>query len=98
MVGSGREALARLRAGERYDVIVSDVMMPDLSGPDLHDTIASEDPAHARRMIFMTGGAFTLRTRLALEKLAHPRIDKPFEARALRALVERMLADEVTTA
>ena len=53
------DALARLRSGERYDVIFCDLMMPQMTGMDLHRELAAELPDQAARMIFLTGGAFT---------------------------------------
>ncbi len=42
-VGDGRRALERLRAGERFDVILCDLMMPELTGMDLHAELAKID-------------------------------------------------------
>src|SRR4029079_5535201 len=36
VVNSGRDALDRLRAGERFDVLLCDLMMPEISGVELH--------------------------------------------------------------
>src|SRR5262249_46312247 len=55
----GRDALARIEAGETFDVVLCDLMMPELSGMDIHEYLSREHPALARRMVFMTGGAFT---------------------------------------
>ena len=53
------DALARITAGERFDVILCDLMMPHMTGMDLHAALAGAVPEQAERMIFMTGGAFT---------------------------------------
>jgi CheY-like chemotaxis protein len=53
---SAREALGRVLEGQRFDAILCDVCMPEMSGVDLHDEIARRMPAQARRVIFMTGG------------------------------------------
>jgi len=52
--GSGREALERM-ASERYDVIVSDIRMPDLDGRALYREIERRWPEQARRVVFVTG-------------------------------------------
>src|SRR5690606_33269447 len=64
---SARRALARLGQGERYDAIVCDVMMPEMSGIDFHAELARAQPELATQVIFLTGGAFTLRAREFLD-------------------------------
>src|SRR5690606_11143003 len=46
------EAIERIRAGERFDVILCDLMMPELTGMDLHDVLAADAPEQAARMLF----------------------------------------------
>jgi signal transduction histidine kinase len=80
---SGAPVLERIRGGERYDVILCDLMMPDVSGMDLYEALAQEAPQQARRMVFITGGAFTYRAQTFLDQVQNPRIDKPFTSRQL---------------
>jgi signal transduction histidine kinase len=84
---NAREALQRIVAGERFEVILSDVMMPELSGMDLHERISRIAPDQAQRMIFVTGGAFTQAARDFLDRVPNPRIEKPVEATNLLAIV-----------
>ena len=58
-VTSAAEALERIRGGEAYDRILCDVMMPEMSGPELYEVLGRVSPEHQRRLAFMTGGAFT---------------------------------------
>ncbi len=81
------EALIRLRAGERFDVIFCDLMMPQITGMDLYRQLQAELPEQAGRMIFLTGGAFTAGARRFLEEVSNLRIEKPFDTRMLRAIV-----------
>jgi len=42
-------------------------------------------------MVFMTGGAFTERSRAFLTSVANPRLDKPFDAGVLRRVVGELV-------
>jgi DNA-binding response OmpR family regulator len=68
------------------------MMMPDLSGIDLHGAVAELDAAQASRMVFMTGGAFTPDACAFLDRVPNPRVGKPFDpaeiAAALRAVCD----------
>ncbi len=75
---SARAALARVDAGERWDVILCDLMMPELTGMDLYEAVMCVAPSQARAFVFMTGGAFTPRARTFLADVDQPRLDKPF--------------------
>lgn len=82
-----RAALARLRAGETFDVILCDLMMPELTGMDLFETVAAERPEVARRMVFITGGATTERAEAFVSASAREVMTKPFNVGELRALI-----------
>jgi PAS domain S-box-containing protein len=87
----GREALALIRKGERFDAILCDLMMPDTSGMDLFDEIERLAPGQRDRMIFVTGGAFTPRARVFLEQIANPRVEKPIDFQNLRSLLRNAI-------
>ena len=89
---SAAEALARLEAGERFDAVVCDLMMPQMSGMELHARVGALDPALARRMLFITGGAFTEAASRFLADGRTPYVEKPFEPALLREAVERVAA------
>jgi signal transduction histidine kinase len=80
-------AVEQVRSGERFDAIVCDLMMPALSGMDVYDAICGIDSAQARRIVFMTGGAFTPRAVKFLESVDNVRIEKPLDRNALRAAI-----------
>src|SRR5579864_2736704 len=54
---SGADALELVSQGERYDVILCDVMMPHMTGPELFERLRVVAPAMAEEMVFITGGA-----------------------------------------
>jgi CheY-like chemotaxis protein len=83
----GRSALARIDAGEHFDAILCDVMMPEMTGSELHAALRATHPDQAERMIFVTGGAFTEKMLRFLDEVRLPRVDKPFDMARLRALL-----------
>lgn len=90
---SAREAHARLTRGEQFDLILCDIMMPEMSGIDLHEALERMSPALAGRMVFLTGGAFTPRAREFLSSIKNPCVEKPFLPRDLQELVRSLLAE-----
>jgi PAS domain S-box-containing protein len=82
--------LQRIVRGERFDVILCDLMMPQMTGMDLHDTLRTVAPDQADAMLFLTGGAFTARAREFLGRLPEAVIEKPVDPAALLARVARM--------
>jgi CheY-like chemotaxis protein len=81
---SARKALEGLLRGQRYDLILCDVGMPEMSGVDFHDAIARRTPALARRVIFMTGGVKEHATSERLDSLPNAILLKPIELSVLR--------------
>ncbi|HEY5943973.1 MAG TPA: ATP-binding protein [Kofleriaceae bacterium] len=90
-VTSARVALDLVASGARYDVILCDLMMPQITGMEVHDTIAKLDPGQAERIVFVTGGAFTESARMFFETTANQRIEKPFDLKMLRHLVNELI-------
>ncbi len=93
-MAGGREAMELLERDRNFDVVLCDVMMPEVSGLDLHSWLASLDPALADQLIFITGGAFTPRTREYLARVNNLRLEKPFDVKNL----VRIVADRVKAA
>jgi CheY-like chemotaxis protein/two-component sensor histidine kinase len=89
---SGRAALAILAGEPRFDVVLCDLMMPDVSGMDVHERIARERPELAKRFVFVTGGAFTERARRFVDEVGLPVIEKPFDLTKLPALLRERAA------
>jgi signal transduction histidine kinase len=90
-IARAQEALDRVEKGEWFDVVLCDVLMPEMTGMALHEALVRRAPEQAGRVVFMTGGAFTPAAREFLEQVRQPLLDKPFEAAALLALVEKLL-------
>jgi nitrogen-specific signal transduction histidine kinase len=84
---SAREALERITLGERYDVILCDLVMPHVTGMDLYTLLRDLDREQARSVIFLTSGTFTPRARAFLEEVDNPVVEKPFDQVKLRKIV-----------
>jgi PAS domain S-box-containing protein len=89
-----RGVLERLRAGEAWDVVFCDLMMPDMSGMEWFEEARRASPALAPRVVFVTGGAFTDAARQFLAGVPNARIDKPFTPDEVRAAAAARLAGE----
>jgi signal transduction histidine kinase len=87
ITAGAEQALKRLGVGERFDVILCDLMMPRMTGMDLHAEALRVAPDQAARMVFLTAGAFTERAQEFLDHTPNQRLEKPFDAGNLRALV-----------
>jgi CheY-like chemotaxis protein len=87
---TGRQALEACRAQD-FDLILCDLMMPDVNGMEVYHTLARDKPALAERVVFLTGGAYTDRMREFMAPSRIQRLDKPFGLTKLRHLVEKRL-------
>lgn len=83
------EALARIAAGRRYDAILSDLMMPTMTGMELYAEVRRVAPEQADRMVFMTGGVFTADVRAFLDSVPNPQLTKPFASEQLIELLKQ---------
>ncbi len=94
VVTSSRQALELLRGpkGAEVDVVLCDLMMPDLTGMELHADLVTSAPAVAQRMVFVTGGAFTPAARTFMDTVQNARVDKPFDPQQLREQVRDWVA------
>jgi two-component system, cell cycle sensor histidine kinase and response regulator CckA len=89
----GQDAIEQIARGTRFDAIVSDVMMPNMTGIELIEELRRMAPDQARKLIFLSGGAFTAQTRERLDELGAPQLEKPVTAKELRACVSRIASD-----
>jgi signal transduction histidine kinase/CheY-like chemotaxis protein len=89
-VGDGRRALERIRSGERYDVILCDLMMPEITGMDLYAELGRIAPEQIEKFVFVTGGAFTPRARDFLERVPNARVEKPIDFQNLKMLLRNL--------
>ncbi len=87
VLNDAREALALITSGHRFDAILCDLMMPEMNGPQFHAELARQVPDQARRLTFMTGGAFTDEALAFLKAVRPPCLEKPIDMERLDALL-----------
>jgi len=90
-----RDALARVLQGPGFDVILCDLMMPEMTGMEFFHELQRCCPAQAERVTFFTGGAFTAATRAFIEKHQERVLNKPILPEPLREYLRAQLARRV---
>ncbi len=90
-VDDARLALARIEAGARYEVVLSDLNMPVMDGVDFYRALLRAAPEQAARVVFITGGVMDAQTLAFLETVANPVIEKPFDIQRLRAVARERI-------
>lgn len=88
---SGEEARRILESDRSFDLILCDMMMPTMSGVDLHEWMLEECPELADQVVFITGGAFTPKARDYLNKVSNIRLEKPFDVANFRKIVGELI-------
>jgi CheY-like chemotaxis protein len=86
-----RQALERIHQGDKFDVIVCDVMMPEMTGMEFYDELAKSHSGMAARVVFMSGGGLTPHARAFLDRVPNLLLDKPIDAARLNRCVDEIL-------
>jgi PAS domain S-box-containing protein len=89
VVTAAKDALALLDRGQQFDVILSDLMMPEMSGMEFYDELGRRFPDLLERVVFISGGAFTAGADTFLDRVTNERLEKPFESDTIRAVVRK---------
>ncbi len=83
------DALALITAGQTFDVILCDVMMPGMNGVELRQRIEQVAPDQAARMVFITGGLPLPHIRELVESVPNTCLEKPLDFDGLKELIRR---------
>jgi two-component system NtrC family sensor kinase len=94
---NGAEAMRRINQ-TRFDLIISDLCMPEMDGRKLYETIRERDPGLASRIIFVTGDTVSNNSRAFLETTGSTWLMKPFSIIEVEELVGKFLRREAACA
>ncbi len=86
-ISRGAEAIALLASDDAFDVVLCDLMMPEMSGMEVYERVRALAPHYVDRFVFMTGGAFTPEARAFVARIGRPTLTKPFCERDLEAAI-----------
>jgi two-component system NtrC family sensor kinase len=89
LMHAAKEVLARLEAGERFDALLCDVMMPEMNGVALTQNVVSRWPELRSHIVFMSGGALVQELDDFVRGPDYMFIEKPVHLARLRELIAR---------
>ncbi len=90
---NGARALDKLR-GRSFDLIITDIKMPELDGLGLWRELERRDQGLLRRIIFVTGDTLGPETKEFLKETGAPCLTKPFVEDEVLAAVQRALRSD----
>jgi signal transduction histidine kinase/DNA-binding response OmpR family regulator len=89
-VANGHLALTKLQE-RSYDLLLSDMRMPEIDGPSLYRTLEHQYPHLLRRVIFLTGDTLNPETKMFLDRSAAPCLTKPCTVTEIRRAIQQVL-------
>lgn len=89
-----KQALERIIQGDHFDAVLCDLMMPELSGMEIHERLQVTHPSLLKRFIFVTGGAFTPRAQAFLASAEATCISKPIDPGTLFEAIRKILGSK----
>jgi CheY-like chemotaxis protein len=90
-VECGEDALALFAAGQAFDLIVCEVLMQGMSGPELLSCLGADYPGQGERLVFMTDRVVSPVVQHLLRGVPNLCLERPFDVEGLRSLLERRI-------
>jgi CheY-like chemotaxis protein len=87
VVSGGGAAITAIQREDEFDLVLCDVMMPDVSGPRVYEAVRESHPALLPRFVFITGGVVHEASRKFLQSVTNRVLYKPFDLATLREMV-----------
>jgi two-component system NtrC family sensor kinase len=89
---NGRQALEKIRKVD-YDIIITDVKMPDMGGQKLYESVSEIKPHLKRRVVFSTGDTVNPVTQALFKRTGNPHLAKPFRLEEVGEVIQRVLGE-----
>jgi len=77
---------------QHFDLVICDLMMPDLSGMDLYERLLESQAENIPKFLFLTGGAVNEKSRQFVSNPDHNILQKPFHPKTLTNAVQEVLS------
>jgi CheY-like chemotaxis protein len=94
----GWQAVERIALGERFDLVLCDLMMPEVTGMEVLEHLERLAPQQAQRLAFLSGGAFSPRARTFVDEVRYPVLLKPCGVEQVLALIGQVQQTGTTLA
>jgi signal transduction histidine kinase/ActR/RegA family two-component response regulator len=94
----GSEALEWVSTGQCFDVVVCDLQMPGTTGMDIYARLREQAPELARRLVFISGGAYTPAASQFIRTVSNRVLEKPIRPEVLLATIDAAMAPAVPLA
>lgn len=75
---------------DHFDVVLCDIMMPEMTGMEFYQRLQQRAPLVRDRLVFMTGGSLLPEVSAFLSRVERPKIEKPFDLQELRRILARI--------
>jgi CheY-like chemotaxis protein len=90
-VTSGAEAIRTIERDSAFDLVICDVMMPDMDGPSFYHRLAQRSPELVRKLVFCSGGAFTASARQFVDSIPNMCFQKPLSPDKIQRILRHAL-------
>ena len=87
---SGKQAMAKLESAS-YDIILSDIRMPEMDGPTFYRALSERWPDQVESLAFITGDSLGPGVRSFLTSSQRPYLEKPVTPEDVCELVDLLM-------